>query len=102
MAACVAGLVPGPVEGGGRAAGYFTGATGVTIYRGDGWPVPFAGNAFVGDVGSNLVHRKTLEPDGGAGGAGADPGREFLAPTSVSRDRHGWMQYLISRTCIAK
>ena len=30
----VAGLVPGPVEGGGRPSGYFTGATGITIYRG--------------------------------------------------------------------
>ena len=27
----------GPIEGGGRAAGYFTGATGVTIYRGDAY-----------------------------------------------------------------
>ena len=32
------GAVPGIVEGGGRPAGYFTGATGTTIYRGDAWP----------------------------------------------------------------
>jgi putative membrane-bound dehydrogenase-like protein len=57
-------IVPGVVEGGGRAAGYFTGATGVTIYRGDAWPAEFAGWAVVGDVGSNLVHRKRLEEDG--------------------------------------
>lgn len=31
----VSGTVPGPIEGGGRAAGYFTGATGVTIVRGE-------------------------------------------------------------------
>ncbi len=31
----VAGLASGPIEGGGRSAGYFTGATGLTIYRGD-------------------------------------------------------------------
>ena len=31
----VAGKVPGPVEGGGTAAGYFTGSTGITIFRGD-------------------------------------------------------------------
>jgi hypothetical protein len=31
----VAGLVEGPVEGGGRPSGYFTGATGVTVHRGD-------------------------------------------------------------------
>lgn len=60
----VAGAVPGPIEGGGRAAGYFTGATGVTIYRGDAWPAPWKGLAIVGDVGSNLVHRKQLEPNG--------------------------------------
>jgi putative membrane-bound dehydrogenase-like protein len=60
----VAGAVPGPVEGGGRAAGYFTGATGATIYRGDAWPRQPFELAVVGDVGSNLVHRKRLEPHG--------------------------------------
>jgi len=60
----VAGDVPGPVEGGGRAAGYFTGATGATIYRGDAWPRQPFELAVVGDVGSNLVHRKRLEPRG--------------------------------------
>jgi putative membrane-bound dehydrogenase-like protein len=60
----VAGKVPGPVEGGGRAAGYFTGATGVTIYRGDSWPAEWRGIAVVGDAGGNLVHRKRLEPEG--------------------------------------
>lgn len=56
----VNGLARGPIEGGGRAAGYFTGATGVTIYRGDAWPESDRGMAIVGDVGSNLVHRKRL------------------------------------------
>lgn len=60
----VAGLVRGPIEGGGRAAGYFTGATGVTIYRGDAWPAEHQSLAIVGDVGSNLVHRKRLTGDG--------------------------------------
>ena len=60
----VAGLVGGPIEGGGRAAGYFTGATGVMIYRGDAWPESFRSLAIVGDVGSNLVHRKRLTADG--------------------------------------
>ena len=60
----VGGLVPGPVEGGGRAAGYFTGATGITIYRGDAWPSQWKGLAIIGDVGSNLVHRKKLKPNG--------------------------------------
>lgn len=56
----VNGKARGPVEGGGRAAGYFTGATGVTIFRGDAWPESDRGLAIVGDVGSNLVHRKKL------------------------------------------
>jgi len=58
------GIVPGIVEGGGRPAGYFTGATGATIYRGDAWPSEWRGLAIVGDVGSNLVHRKRLEVSG--------------------------------------
>ena len=58
------GIVPGIVEGGGRPAGYFTGATGATIYRGDAWPNQWKGLAVVGDVGSNLVHRKRLEASG--------------------------------------
>ncbi len=31
----VSGVASGPIEGGGRSAGYFTGATGTTIYRGN-------------------------------------------------------------------
>jgi putative membrane-bound dehydrogenase-like protein len=60
----MAGLVPGPVEGGGRASGYFSGASGVTIYRGDAFPPEYRGNAFVADCGSNLIHRKRLRRDG--------------------------------------
>jgi putative membrane-bound dehydrogenase-like protein len=60
----VAGKVPGPIEGGGRASGYFTSATGVTIYRGDAYGAGFAGDAFIGDCGSNLVHRKKLRARG--------------------------------------
>ncbi len=60
----VSGAVKGLVEGGGRAAGYFTGATGVTIYRGNALPEDLRGIAIVGDVGSNLVHRKKLALDG--------------------------------------
>ena len=56
----VAGKVQGPVEGGGRVSGYFTAATGITIYRGDAFPEFFRGNAFIADAGSNLVHRKVI------------------------------------------
>ncbi|MEO8497797.1 MAG: PVC-type heme-binding CxxCH protein, partial [Planctomycetota bacterium] len=58
------GIVPGVVEGGGQPAGYFTGATGITIFRGNAWPAEYLGWAIVGDVGSNLVHRKRIEEDG--------------------------------------
>ncbi|HEX4132642.1 MAG TPA: PVC-type heme-binding CxxCH protein [Pirellulales bacterium] len=60
----VSGAVKGVVEGGGRAAGYFTGATGVTIYRGTALGDDMYGMAVVGDVGSNLVHRKRLILEG--------------------------------------
>ncbi|UUO09179.1 c-type cytochrome [Blastopirellula sp. J2-11] len=77
-------VVPGVVEGGGRPAGYFTGATGVTIFRGDAWPAQFQGNAIVGDVGSNLVHRKQLNPQGIAySGARIDEKSEFLSSSDI-------------------
>lgn len=41
--------------------GFFTSATGITIYRGNAYPEQYQGNAFVGDVGGNLVHRKTVD-----------------------------------------
>ena len=54
-------LVPG---------GYFTSASGVTIYRGDAWnaddgdPAEEVGQVFLADVAGNLVHRQTLTPEG--------------------------------------
>jgi putative membrane-bound dehydrogenase-like protein len=80
----VDGLVPGPIEGGGKPSGYFTGATGITIYRGDALGLDFVGDAFVGDAGGNLVHRKKVFQDG-VGLKAARPGDEekveFLACT---------------------
>ncbi len=56
----VSGVAPGIVEGGGRAAGYFTGATGTWIMDGEmGYGVNGFDTALVCDVGSNLVHRKS-------------------------------------------
>ena len=46
------------------ATGFFTSATGVTIYRGSAYPPEYRGNAFIGDVGGNLVHRKILTKNG--------------------------------------
>jgi len=60
----VAKAVRGPVEGGGRVSGYFTAATGITIYRGDALGEDFKGNAFIADTGSNLIHRKLLNYEG--------------------------------------
>lgn len=82
----VTGVVEGMIEGGGRASGYFTGATGVTIYRGDAYGDDFAGDAFIADCGSNLIHRKKLRraPDGIllVGERAADEQKsEFLAST---------------------
>jgi putative membrane-bound dehydrogenase-like protein len=82
----VAGLVGGPIEGGGRASGYFTGATGTTIYRGNAFPREYSNNAFVGDAGGNLVHRKVLTPDGVNIKAQRGPGEEtveFVASTDT-------------------
>ena len=76
--------VPGPIEGGGRAAGYFTGATGLTIYRGDAWPAKWKGTAIVGDVGSNLIHRKRLVPHGLQFSAERmDPSSEFVTSRDI-------------------
>lgn len=64
------------------AAGYFTSAAGVTIYRGNAYPAAFRGNAFIGDVGGNLVHRKLLSREGERIIATrADQNTEFIAST---------------------
>ncbi len=79
-----AGLVRGPVEGGGRAAGYFTGSTGVTIYKGNAWPHKYQGQAIVGDVGSNIIHRKTVEWNGLTPTAKRiDEKSEFITSTDI-------------------
>ena len=80
----VAKAVRGPVEGGGRVSGYFTAATGITIYRGDALGEDFLGNAFIADTGSNLIHRKRLHYDGVQPVARRPKGeekREFVAST---------------------
>jgi len=62
--------------------GFFTSATGVTVYRGAAWPDEYAGQVFIGDVGGNLIHRKTLSPNGPAFLATrADQNVEFITST---------------------
>jgi len=64
--------------------GFFTSAAGVTIYRGAAYPEEYRGNAFVGDVGGNLVHRKTLHEEGATFEAvRADQNTEFVASTDT-------------------
>ncbi len=64
------------------AIGFFTSATGVTIYRGTAYPAAYRGNAFIGDVGGNLVHRKMLPGRRGPiRPRGPMPEVEFLAST---------------------
>ncbi len=73
------GAIPGSDEGG-QASGFFTGATGLTVYRGDAWPAEFRGNLLVGEVANNLVYRARVEPDGvGLTAHRADEEAEFLA-----------------------
>ncbi|MFM7521028.1 MAG: PVC-type heme-binding CxxCH protein [Planctomycetota bacterium] len=77
------GIVPGIVEGGGRPAGYFTSATGITAVRGDAVG-DLAGMVVVGDVGSNLVHRKRVMPRGaGVQTARVDADAELVAATDI-------------------
>jgi putative membrane-bound dehydrogenase-like protein len=75
-----AGLAPGPIEHGGRITGYFTSATGITVVRGDAFGPELAGMLVIGDVGSNLVHRKRVVADGaGVRAERVDVGSELVA-----------------------
>lgn len=69
---------------GGKPFGFFTGATGITIYRGDAWPAEYRGNLIVGDVANNLVYRANLESKGvGLTARRADVEAEFLASRDI-------------------
>jgi putative membrane-bound dehydrogenase-like protein len=64
--------------------GFFTSAVSVTIYRGDAFPEDYQGNVFIGDVGGNLIHRKTLVPNKSSFQAQrADEGVEFITSTDT-------------------
>ena len=67
-----------------QVAGWFTAATGNTVYTGDVFPKEYWGNAFTGDVSANLVHRDVLIPDGVTFVAHrAEENKEFLASTDI-------------------
>ncbi len=80
----VSNQAAGPIEGGGRAAGYFTSGTGVTIVRGNAFSDDLKGMAIIGDVGSNIVHRKRLSEFGVAMvGERVDKESELIAATDI-------------------
>ncbi len=65
-----------------RLSGYFSGASGGTVYNGDVWPEEYRGSIFTGEVSANLVHRDVLTPDGVTfKAARAKDGVEFIAST---------------------
>jgi putative membrane-bound dehydrogenase-like protein len=83
----ISGAVPGAVEGGGRVSGYFTGATGTTIYRGDAYGPAFKNNSFTGDAGGQLIHRKVISPAAdGVNLSGERPADERGFEFAASRD----------------
>jgi putative membrane-bound dehydrogenase-like protein len=64
--------------------GFFTSATGVTIYRGHAYLAEYHGQAFIGDVGGNLIHRKQLTREGARWLATrADTDVEFISSTDT-------------------
>lgn len=70
---------------GGKPSGFFTSATGVTIYRGDAWPEKYAGSVFVGEPANNLVFRAEFQQDGvGLVANRADAQSEFLASADTT------------------
>ncbi|OYW73754.1 MAG: hypothetical protein B7Z37_20360 [Verrucomicrobia bacterium 12-59-8] len=83
----IAGVVKGAVEGGGRVSGYFTGASGTTIYRGDACGPEFVNNSFTGDAGGQLVHRKIIKPSAdGISLIGERPADEHGFEFAASKD----------------
>jgi putative membrane-bound dehydrogenase-like protein len=83
----ISGVVKGAVEGGGRVSGYFTGATGTTIYRGDAYGPEFVNNSFTGDAGGQLVHRKIIRyAENGIDLIGERPADEHGFEFAASKD----------------
>jgi putative membrane-bound dehydrogenase-like protein len=80
----LAGKASGPIEGGGTPAGYFTSGTGITAYEGGLWNTGNDDVMLIADVGSNLVHRKRLVPDGVTyRGQRIDKNSEFVRSTDI-------------------
>jgi len=73
------GVIKGSNEGG-KVSGFFTGATGITSYRGDAFDPKHLGDIFVGEVSGNLIYQARLDDKGIIPIANrAEPEVEFLA-----------------------
>lgn len=73
------GILKGSNEGG-KVSGFFTGATGITSYRGDAFDPKHLNDIFVGEVSGNLIYQASLEDKGIIPSANrAEPEVEFLA-----------------------
>lgn len=60
--------------------GVLTSTSGLTIYRGDQYGMSYSGQAFLGEVANNVIHRQTLVRDGVTFRAQrVDQGVEFVA-----------------------
>jgi len=67
-----------------QVGGWFTAASGGTLYDGDAFPKEYDGSVFTGDVSGNLIHRDIIKPDGATFAAHrAKENVEFLASTDV-------------------
>ncbi|MBI1760615.1 MAG: c-type cytochrome [Acidobacteria bacterium] len=67
-----------------QVGGYFSGASGGTVYNGDNFPAEYRNNVFTGDVSANLIHRDIVKPDGVTFTASRSLNNtEFLAATDV-------------------
>ncbi len=72
-----------------QSTGFFTGATGATVYTGDTFPEAYRSNLFTGEVAANLIHRDILAPEGvtfTANRPQEEQDKEFLAST------HRWFR----------
>lgn len=75
-------LTPAPQTFNQESTSHFNALAGLTIYRGNALPRSYYGNAFMGETLRNLVHRRSLAPNGATFIAErTETGREFLAST---------------------
>jgi putative membrane-bound dehydrogenase-like protein len=73
-------IAPRPQTFNRESTNHYNALAGLTIYRGDNLGPRYAGNAFVGESLSSLVHRRELVPEGPTFvSRRGDAGREFLA-----------------------